>query len=70
MDVFDLAQAHEQRLRDHAVEAAIAKATPHGSGAENCVCCRELIPEDRRRANPKARTCLDCQVELEEKLGR
>lgn len=70
MDAYDLAQAHEQRTRDQAVEAAVAKARQQGVGSDKCVCCGEPIPEARRRAAPRAMACLDCQSELEATLAR
>ena len=70
MDAYDQAQAHEQRLRDQAVEAAVAKAQPKGEGSKVCYCCQEPIPEARRIAQPKANTCRDCQEDLERAMGR
>lgn len=69
VDVFDQAQAHEQRLRDAALERALDKsrpASPHGEGSAECARCGGEIPA----AHPKALTCVPCQEVLERGMGR
>lgn len=70
MDAFDHSQAIEQRERDDAVKAAVARARGPGLGSDICVCCGEPIPEARRRAAPRAMACLPCQTDLEAALAR
>jgi len=68
-DTVDLAQAHEERLRAQAVEAAVAAAKIGGDGAQDCQLCGDEIPPARRAANPGALTCIDCQQRLERAMG-
>lgn len=72
-DWADLAAEREQQLRDEAIRAQRRKAS-HAIDDDLvpavCMVCDEPIPEARRRAIPGVPTCVDCQAELEDELGR
>lgn len=56
---------------DISTEEAIARvraATPHfrGESAAECVECGEEIPENRRRALPGVKLCVDCQAQRDQ----
>jgi phage/conjugal plasmid C-4 type zinc finger TraR family protein len=65
VDICDLAQAHETRVRRQQVERAVAVARRGGESAEHCAWCGEAIPEARQLAVPGCTTCVGCQAELE-----
>lgn len=69
-DLIDLAQAHEQRLRERAVAQALAAARVGGAGSDVCHSCGEPIPAEWRRAVPHALTCTSCQARLERAYAR
>lgn len=60
-DLADLAQINEEGFLQNAIHAATktAQAVDHTG---DCVWCGEEIPEGRRKANPKASLCVDCQA--------
>lgn len=59
---------HAQQLTELHVAKALAShraATPTEPGADTCADCGDDIPEPRRKANPYATRCADCQAEHE-----
>lgn len=78
-DVYDRAQATDEMFLRHALEEQRRKAggpnvRPEDwrvTSAEECQAphCGEPIPQDRRRAVPGVRLCVECQ-DRQEKLGR
>lgn len=58
---FDRAQALEQRQRDQAITAALARARPTGPSLTHCEDCDDEIPE-RRRALGGMTRCVGCQT--------
>lgn len=66
---FDRAQALEQRQRDQAITAALARARPTGPSLTHCEDCDEEIPE-RRRALGGMTRCVPCQSTFEKGAQR
>ena len=64
-DVYDRAQALEQRQRDEALAAQAAASRPLGSSLENCDDCGQPIPEKRRQAAVGCTRCIQCQTAYE-----
>ncbi|ORL64415.1 TraR/DksA C4-type zinc finger protein [Pseudomonas putida] len=62
---FDRAQALEQRERDQAIAAALARARSTGPSLTHCEDCDEEIPEARRAFGGITR-CVPCQSAFEE----
>ncbi len=66
-DIIDRAQVAEEFRRDLAVRAARAQAsqlaTPRAFGL--CNDCADPIDADRRKANPTATRCFECQEAAE-----
>ena len=73
-DIFDEAQALEQRIRDAELLAQIRRAGLAGkTGADSateCVDCDALIPDARRWAVPGCQRCVECASLHERKKGR
>ena len=78
-DIYDQATKAEEQHRAWALEnqAAIAKAlAPAGDWSElsakwcDGAGCGERIPDERRRAVPGVRFCVECQSVLERKTKR
>lgn len=66
MDAIDLMQEAEAAMHDRAILAARPRARPGGGRAIGiCVECGDPIAPARLAALPGARTCIDCQRELE-----
>ena len=63
---FDRAQALEQRQRDQAIAAALAKARSTGPSLHECWDCGDEIPEARRALGGMTR-CVPCQTTFERK---
>lgn len=61
---FDRAQDMEQRQRDQAISAALARARPTGPSLTHCEDCGGEIPEARRALGGKSR-CVPCQSNFE-----
>lgn len=62
-DLFDRAQALEQRQRD---EALVRRAAlPRGASLSHCEDCGDEIPAPRRAAVPGCRRCIPCQQDHE-----
>ncbi|MGC9744414.1 TraR/DksA family transcriptional regulator [Pseudomonas sp. P1B16] len=61
---FDRAQALEQRQRDQAITAALARARPTGPSLTHCEDCDGEIPEARRALGGMSR-CVPCQTLFE-----
>ena len=70
MDIWDRATAKEEQDREDAIARARARA-PRGVSRERCAnaVCGQEIPEERRRAIPGVRFCVECQ-QLNEKKER
>lgn len=62
--LFDRAQALEQRQRDQAISAALARARSIGPSLTHCEDCGGEIPEARRALGGKTR-CVPCQSTFE-----
>jgi phage/conjugal plasmid C-4 type zinc finger TraR family protein len=62
---FDRAQALEQRQREQAITAQLAKARPTGPSRSHCLDCDELIPEKRQALGGITR-CTPCQSLFEQ----
>lgn len=66
---FDRAQALEQRQRDKAITAALARARSTGPSLTHCEDCGEEIPEARRALGGMTR-CVPCQSTFEKRGQR
>lgn len=67
-DLFDRAQALEQRQRD---EALARRAVPsRGASLSHCADCGDDIPERRRAAVPGCTRCMLCQEDYEKRAYR
>lgn len=66
MDAIDLMQEAEADMHDRAVAAARPRTRSRTPGRGICVECGQSIAPARLAALPAARTCIDCQRELEE----
>lgn len=64
MDDADRAQPDRENYLAGCVARAISRL-PAGPGLAICEDCDEEIPEERRRAVPGCRRCLECQAEFE-----
>jgi phage/conjugal plasmid C-4 type zinc finger TraR family protein len=62
---FDRAQALEQRQREQAITAQLAKARPTGPSRSHCLDCDEPIPEKRQALGGITR-CTPCQSLFEQ----
>ncbi|WP_323600733.1 TraR/DksA C4-type zinc finger protein [Pseudomonas putida] len=61
---FDRAQDLEQRQRDQAITAALARARSSGPSLTHCEDCDRSTPEARRALGGMTR-CVPCQTLLE-----
>lgn len=66
---FDRAQALEQRQREQAINAQLAKARPTGPSRSHCLDCDEPIPEKRQALGGITR-CTPCQSLFEQGKSR
>ncbi|MHC6223487.1 TraR/DksA C4-type zinc finger protein [Pseudomonas sp. X10] len=68
---FDRAQDVEQRQRDQAIDAALAKARARSAGPSltHCEDCDDEIPEARRELGGMTR-CVPCQSIFEKGVQR
>ncbi len=66
---FDRAQALEQRLRDQAIAAQLAKPRPIGPSRTECLDCEGEIPA-ARQALGGIRRCVPCQSIFEKEVLR
>ncbi|WP_095146982.1 TraR/DksA family transcriptional regulator [Pseudomonas sp. Irchel s3b6] len=62
---FDRAQALEQRQREQAINAQLAKARASGPSRSHCLDCDEPIPEKRQALGGITR-CTPCQSLFEQ----
>lgn len=58
---FDRAQALEQRQRDHAIAAQLARKRPSGPSLTHCEDCDAEIPAARQALGGMTR-CVPCQT--------
>lgn len=65
-DEIDQAQQIEQAQLDNTI-ARFARGLRR-QGSEHCVNCGDPIPAARRKANPNANRCLDCQELFERNI--
>ncbi len=65
VDWFDRAQALEQREREHAIKAQLARQRPSGPSRIHCLDCENPIPEQRRAQGGITR-CTPCQTTFEQ----
>jgi phage/conjugal plasmid C-4 type zinc finger TraR family protein len=66
LDPIDVAQKWDRDFTAAAIANQISKGRPARRALSNfCSCCGEEIPEARRLAMPTARTCVDCQTDIE-----
>ncbi|PTC00309.1 conjugal transfer protein TraR [Thalassospira xiamenensis] len=63
---FDRAQDVEQRQRDQAISAALARARPTGPSLTHCKDCDGEIPAARQALGGKER-CVPCQSAAEKR---
>lgn len=66
---FDRAQALEQRQRDQAIAAQLAKSRPSGPSLTHCEDCDNEIPAARRALGGMTR-CVPCQSIFEKGVQR
>ncbi len=59
-------EAERARLRVEEQVALVRSLLPTGPGAIHCVSCGDAIPEDRRKAMPCTRHCVECQSKLDD----
>ena len=64
VDWFDRAQAQEQRERDKAIEAQLARRRPSGPSRAHCQECDNEIPAARQALGGIVR-CVPCQTTFE-----
>jgi phage/conjugal plasmid C-4 type zinc finger TraR family protein len=62
-DDVDQAQTFTEDARDRAIKALTP--LPQIIGTPDCVDCEVAIPEPRRKAEPSAKRCIDCQEAFE-----
>jgi len=62
---FDRAQALEQRQRDQAIAAQLARTRPSGPSLTHCEDCDKPIPEERQALGGMTR-CVPCQTLFEQ----
>lgn len=62
---FDRAQALEQRQRDQAIAAQLARTRPSVPSLTDCQDCDKPIPEKRRALGGMTR-CVPCQTLIEQ----
>lgn len=69
-DIADRASAHEQAMREAAIQAHRAAQRTgsflHGQSAFECQCCATPIPQARRDALPGVQLCVHCQAKQEQ----
>lgn len=63
-DEADHASAITEAERDRLVGKARGELT--GLGSATCIDCGSDIPDGRRKANPSALRCVDCQEKVEQ----
>ncbi|RON66620.1 conjugal transfer protein TraR [Pseudomonas fluorescens] len=66
---FDRAQALEQRQRDQAIAAQLARTRPSGLSLTHCEDCDKPIPEKRQALGGMTR-CVPCQTIFEKEVLR
>lgn len=66
---FDRAQALEQRQRDQAIAAQLARKRPSGPSLTHCEDCDQPIPEKRQALGGMTR-CVPCQTIFEKEVLR
>lgn len=66
---FDRAQALEQRQRDAAIAAALARPRPSGPSLTHCIRCDDDIPAARQALGGITR-CVPCQTLFENEARR
>lgn len=66
-DLYDRAQALEQRQREQALAAQAAASRPLGSSLAHCKDCGQPIPEKRRQAAVGCTRCIRCQTACEKR---
>jgi phage/conjugal plasmid C-4 type zinc finger TraR family protein len=69
LDWFDRAQAQEQRERDKAIAAQLARPRPSGPSRTHCQDCDNEIPAARQALGGITR-CVPCQSIFEEEVLR
>ncbi len=60
-DEMDRAQGINEDFQAFALDQNLRNREPAIYTGTNCVDCGEEIPEERRKAKPGCRRCLDCQ---------
>ncbi|WP_321883564.1 TraR/DksA C4-type zinc finger protein [Burkholderia cepacia] len=72
MDDFDHASDIEEQYRALAIAAATRPARSTAESAAFCQneACGEPIPDERRRAVPGCRFCIECQERREQAINR
>ncbi|WP_085694522.1 MULTISPECIES: TraR/DksA family transcriptional regulator [unclassified Pseudomonas] len=65
VDWFDRAQVLEQRQRDQAIKAQLARKRPSGPSLTHCEDCDQPIPEKRQALGGITR-CVPCQTLIEQ----
>ncbi|MCW3583860.1 TraR/DksA C4-type zinc finger protein [Burkholderia cenocepacia] len=72
MDDFDHASEMEEQYRALAIAAARRPAHQAAESAAFCQneACGEPIPDERRRAVPGCRFCIECQARREQVINR
>ena len=66
---FDRAQALEQRQRDQAIAAQLARTRPTGPSLTHCEDCDQPIPQKRQALGGMTR-CVPCQTIFEKEVLR
>lgn len=66
---FDRAKALEQRERDEAIAAQLARRLPTGPSLTHCEDCDQPIPEKRQALGGITR-CVPCQTTFEKRPRR
>lgn len=69
MDAVDRAQVLEEAERDEMIRRTRLHPAPDNQGGKTCSLCGCEIEPLRLRFMPHARTCFDCQSELEDHRG-
>lgn len=69
MDKFDLAQEMDAKYRNLHIDTMLRQSRGDvGLNRTTCLECDDVIPEDRRAAEPGCLRCVGCQSEYEEQL--
>lgn len=65
MDERDFEMSERKTAMERDAQVGRASAAVSGTGTAHCIDCGYVIPEDRRKAAPFAKRCVECQGQTE-----